>query len=206
MNLCFNIDSTLVGFAICSIISIVIIWFLRKQITNHRHTIVKGLVLYPFTLILQIILVVNTYIAIKTNKSLDSINDMISIFLSASIISIMLIVATLFVSYGEDKNTKFWNAHLGKLILFSACLIIPAFLLPDISKKNISWQDIKWATLAFMACSLVISYILADTFSNLKKRYLTINSHFKIPKDWIGFLGTIGSAIISFIATLLTKK
>ena len=193
-------------FTVIAIITIVIIIGARRAIHKHRSTLIKGLILYPFVMVLDIGLGLSIFIAINTNKALSLANDLISIFEYTSMFAIMLITLVLIVSHAVDKSSKIFSPKWIKPIIFIISLFLPFFFLPNITKKTLTTQDIAIPTLLFMICSLILSYLFADTFSRFKDSSFHLVGKFKISKEWIGFLGTIIGAIISLIGTIITKK
>lgn len=181
----------------------ILIFVFQKMIHDHRSTLIKGLILYPFVMVLDIGLGLSIFIAINTNSLA---NDLISIFGYTSIIAIMLITLVLIVSHAVDKSSKLFSLKWIKPIIFIISLFLPFFFLPNITKKKLTPQDISIPTLLFMLCSLILSYLFADAFSKFKGSSFNLGSKFKISKEWIGFLGTIIAAIISLIGTIITKK
>lgn len=189
------------------VLAVIVIWIFKKWIYRNRSTIIKSLILYPFVMTLELVLETSIFINLNTNKAFSFVNDLIHIFGYISILSIMLILLTLIVSNAVDKNSENFDVkRVGKPIIFIFNLFLPFFLLPNINKKSLTVQDVKNAVLSFIFCSLVLSYLFADTFSKFGSDSLNLGSKLNISKEWIGFLGTIISAIISMITAILINK
>lgn len=212
----FNKDSLTVSFGFLtnpyfwiisfSVLFLILTYVFRKWISDNHSTIIKGLILYPFIMVLDLLLEPSIFIVINKNKGLSIINELIPIFGYISALSIMLIILTLIISHAVDRTSQFIKKSWYKPIIFISSLLLPFFFMPSITKKLLTTQDITKLTLVFMICSLILSYLFADTFSKFKNSSLKIGNKFTVSKEWIGFLGTIISAIISLIATILTKK
>lgn len=160
---------------------------LGLKIANNKFDLIKACIIYPLILITHYLSGKLLYAFPYDLQNLEDnlMNEVKVIFSFAFQLNLLFIISILTVSYAVKSSTK----DMYTLFLVTA-LYLPIALLA-------------YPQFSLLAC-LVGDYYICWMLVKASKKWKSISIfNFKISSQWIGFLGTILSTLIS---TLLSKK
>lgn len=185
--------------AIAIAIGIALMFFFKKyfQQDNEKNKdikdfIIKSLLLYPFVFVTHICLGTSIYLIINKNNG-TLIENIISLFFLTMGISIIFIMIVLLL-FNAKKNVQ--------SIILLGIIMLPLVFLPPANEK-MTMSNMLVSVWLFILGDYFISY---ECIIGLEKFSKLLEPHFPhISSEWIGFLGTVATAVISLISAILTN-